>query len=166
MNPRPGTYFILAGLLLLSACNLGVAAPSDGETQEVAIFAYDAAQDEDAQGNILCSAAGLVALPRTVEAGLIGEPLLRAVVEMQLAGGLTEEEMARGLTTEFPLEGVELVDANLEGGRATISLADPQLRTSGGACRVSILRVQVEAAAAQLAGVTHVQVLPETLFQP
>ena len=166
MNPSPSTYFILAGLLLLSACNLGVAAPTDSAMQEVAIYAYDPAQDLDDQGNILCSAAGLVALPRTVEAGLTGELRLRAVVEMQLSGGLTEEELGRGLTTEFPLEGVELVDASLEGGRATITLLDPQFRTSGGACGVGILRGQVEAAVGQLPGVSQVHLVPETLFQP
>lgn len=136
---------------------------ADAETQTIRLFLYDPLRDTDASGNVLCSEKGLVAVERTVPGS--AEPL-RAALELLLTGDLLGEEHARGITTQFPLEGVALVRATVEGGIATIELADPNSRTSGGACHASVTRAQVERTAQLIPGVTRVEFVPDTLFQP
>lgn len=157
--------------LLLAACAAGAAnvtatsmAPADVERQ-VLIYVYDPAKDTE-DGVMQCSVAGLVAITRTVGAGMEGEALIEAVMHLLLAGDLTAEERAHGLTTEFPLEGVTLTDVSLEGGTATVTLDDPMFQTSSGACRVSIINAQVEHTVMQFEEVENVRFLPDELFQP
>jgi hypothetical protein len=85
------------------------------ETMSVTIYAYDARRDMDAAGNVLCSAKGLVPVTRNVPRS---EGRLAAALGELFAGTLTEDERARGLTTEFPLEGVRLHDRIPARGRA------------------------------------------------
>lgn len=144
-----------------------IAPPSRGSRQleyrDVLVYQYVAALDEDEAGNVLCSSAGLVPLRRSV---VRTENAPADAVRELLAGQLTDAERARGLTTEFPLPGVTLVSADLESGLLTLAIEDRYSRTSGGSCRASILRAQVEATARQFREVQQVVILPEDLFQP
>lgn len=92
--------------------------------------------------------------------------LIGWTVRFLLMGELTDEERDQGVTTEFPLEGVELLNTDLHDGTLTLTFADPNHRTSGGACRAGILWAQIEATAKQFPGVERVQFSPEDLFQP
>jgi hypothetical protein len=130
------------------------------------MFYYDPALDQDGTGNVLCSAAGLVSVERQLPAGLAGEALIEESIRLLIAGELSAEERAQGITTEFPLEGLALTGAALEDGELTLAFEDPNFRTSGGACRVTILWAQIEETARQFAGVDHVRFVPEDLFQP
>lgn len=129
--------------------------PTPGTTS-VNVYYYDAQRDTE-NGNVLCSARGLVAVPRTIAAT---EAPLRAALERLLAG----EPAVEGLEA-FPT-GVTLESVSVTNGIATIRLSDPANRTSGGSCRASILRAQLEATANQFPTVTGVRVEPDTLFQP
>ena len=99
-------------------------------------------------------------------ADLEGEDLIRATLERLLEDELSADEIAEGISSDFPLAGVELENAELVDGLLTLTFLDPQNQTSGGACRVSILRAQLEATALQFDAVEQLRIRPADLFQP
>jgi hypothetical protein len=121
-----------------------------GQTRVVKIYKYDESKDKDASGNILCSAKGLVAVDRTIP--LTNTPIQDAVKKL--------------ISEETSLPGVTLTSASLNSGVLTLTFSDPQNKTGGGSCRVSVLRAQIEATAKQFAGVNSVRIMPNTVFQP
>jgi hypothetical protein len=151
--------------LLLVGLTLLVAACAQGQ-QTVSLFYYDPDLDLDANGNIQCSADGLSPVHRTVAGGLSGEQLIEETVRLLIAGELSDEEIAQGLTTEYPLDGVTLNEVNLDDGVVTLWFSDPDFQTSGGACRASILWLQIEQTVLQFDGVNEVRFEPGELFQP
>ncbi|HEY0010636.1 MAG TPA: GerMN domain-containing protein [Candidatus Paceibacterota bacterium] len=137
--------------------------PTEVSQTTLTLYAYDARRDMDDVGNVLCSSKGLVPITRTVPTT---ETPLKDALTLLFAGGLTEDERARGLTTEFPLQGVRLESVAIRGDEATIELADPNHASSGGSCRIGILRAQVEATAKQFPDITHVRFTPEGVLEP
>lgn len=135
----------------------------DTAKQTVKLYYYDAQKDKDASGNILCSSQGLVAVERQVS---VSQTPIQDAVKLLLQGQLTPAEKAQGISTEYPLPGVELKGANLKNDTLILEFLDPQNKTGGGSCRVGILWKQVEATAKQFAGVQQVKFIPEYLFQP
>lgn len=132
------------------------------ETREVKLYYYNPDNDQG-PGGVQCSAKGLVAVEREIFRTLTP---IQDAVRLLLRGELTDQERAQGITTEFPLPGVELSGASLNNGTLTLTFRDPQNKTSGGSCRVSILWAQVEATASQFPEVKTVRFMPEELFQP
>lgn len=137
--------------------------PANAQTQTVSLFYYDPSKDEDKDGNLVCSRQGLVEIRRTIPRT---QTPLQDTTKLLLQGNLSYEERQRGITTEFPLEGVSLRSAAINNGVATLTFDDPGNRTGGGSCRVSILWAQVEATAKQFSGINQVRFMPEELFQP
>ncbi len=133
------------------------------EPQSFKLFYYSEEKDRDASGNIQCSKEGLVVVERTIPPT---QTPLKEAIELLLAGTLTAEERERGITTEFPLEGVVLTGASITDGVAALTFDDPQYKTVGGSCRVSVLWAQIEATAKQFTTVQSVRFMPEELFQP
>jgi hypothetical protein len=136
----------------------------DGELKAewpVQLFYYNSELDKDASGNILCSAKGLVPVARLMPDATIDDAI-RAHIE----GKIAEGERSQGVSTEFPLDGFSFVSSSLVDGVLTLTFNDPQNKTSGGACRSSVLWAQVEATAKQFPGVMEVKFAPEELFQP
>ncbi len=132
--------------------------------RSVQLYFYDDSKDLDAQGNVLCSSKGLVAVSRSIPSS--ATPIQDAVKAL-LGQGPTAAERTQGLESEFPLSGVTLQSANLTpAGTLTLAFADPQNRTSGGSCRVGILRAQIEATAKQFPEVKTVVLAPAAIFQP
>ncbi len=136
---------------------------ADSRMRQISLYYYNPENDKDESGNIMCSPAGLVAVGR--EIAVTPTPIQDAV-NLLIKGDLTDEEIAAGITSEFPLAGVELKGANLKEGILTLEFADPQNKTGGGACRTGILRAQIEATAEQFDGVNQVRFIDEELFQP
>lgn len=132
-------------------------------SREVSLYYYSPEADTDADGNIMCSRAGLIEVERTITE--VQTPLT-STLELLLEGELTEAEEAQGITTDFPLEGFSLEGVNLENGVATIEFSDPQNSSSGGSCRVSILYAQIEATATQFPEVDEIRIIPEDILQP
>lgn len=128
----------------------------------VRLYYYDAARDTDDAGNILCSEKGLV----PVERMLPQDATVEDVVRLLLRGEISEDERAQGITSEFPLSGVVLVSASSSDGVLTLTFADPENKTSGGACRAGILWAQIEATARQFSGASEVRFAPGNIFQP
>ena len=133
------------------------------QQRTIQLYYYDPSLDEDADGNIMCSEAGLVAVERTIP---LTQTPVQDVVRLLLRGEITPQEEAQGITTEYPLEGLELTGASLENGVLTLSFSDPNNVTSGGSCRVGILWFQIRETARQFDGVEEVRFEPEELFQP
>lgn len=137
--------------------------PNESNVKTVKLFYYDPSKDEDATGNILCSKQGLAAVTRNIP---ITKTPIQDTIKLLLEGNLTPSEKAQGITTEYPLPGVQLISAYLNNGVLTVTLSDPQNKTSGGSCRAGILWFQIESTAKQFPEVQQVKFQPETLFQP
>lgn len=132
--------------------------------RSVSLYYYNSAMDKDTSGTILCSNKGLVPVVRTIP---VTQTPLQDTLRVLLKGELTASEKALGITTEFPLSGVSLTGASLSSaGALTISMTDPEHTTSGGSCRVQVLRAQIEATVRQFNNVRTVVFSPSTLFQP
>lgn len=138
--------------------------PTTTSLRNVQLYYYNPNNDKDEQGNILCSRKGLVAVQRTM---LRTTTPIQDTIRLLLKGELAPQEKAQGITTEYPLSGVELTNASLSSGKAlTLTFNDPQNKTSGGSCRVSVLWFQIEQTALQFPEVKKVEFRPEELFQP
>ena len=133
------------------------------QMRTVSLFYYDPANDQDDTGNIQCSRDGLVAVTREIP---VTQTPIQDTIRLLLQGELTDQEKADGVTTEYPLDGVELVGAALKDGVLTLEFNDPMNKTGGGSCRVGILWFQIEKTALQFPEVTSVRFTPEELFQP
>jgi len=136
------------------------------KAQKVLLYYYNPEKDKDEAGNIKCSRDGLVAIERLIP---VSQTPIKDTIELLLKGkeNLTEEELAQGIETEFPLDGFKLKSVNLKNdGTLILEFNDPLNKTVGGACRVGILWFQIETTAKQFPQVKKVQFIPETLFQP
>ena len=136
------------------------------KTKKVLLYYYNPEKDKDETGNIKCSRDGLMPIEREIPAS---PTPIKDTIELLLKGkeNLTEKELAEGITTEYPLEGLKLKSVNLkEDGTLILEFEDSLNKTVGGACRVGILWFQIEATAKQFPEVKKVQFLPEELFQP
>lgn len=134
--------------------------------REVLLYYYNSEKDKDESGNIKCSRNGLVAIEKEIP---VTKTPIQDTIKLLLKGeeNLTQAEMAQGITTEYPLEGFSLKEANLkEDGTLILKFDDPFNKTSGGSCRAGVLWFQIEATAKQFPEVKEVQFLPEELFQP
>ncbi|MBI5456632.1 GerMN domain-containing protein [Candidatus Kaiserbacteria bacterium] len=142
------------------------------EGLHIKLFYYNPGLDQG-PGGVQCSKNGLVAVERVLPETTMpaspdtnqGGPLTESI-KLLLRGELSQEERSQGIITEFPLEGVALQKAAIEHGVATLTFSDPQNRTGGGSCFVSILWQQIEATAKQFPTVSSVRFVPEELFQP
>ena len=133
------------------------------ETRTIKLYYYNYELDRDESGNTMCSRTGLVPVEREIP---ITQTPIQDAIKLLLLGGLTEEERAQGIDTEYPLEGLSLKGASLKDGVLTLEFDDSKNRTVGGSCRVGILWFQIEATAKQFPEVQQVRFLPEEIFQP
>lgn len=134
--------------------------------QKILLYYYNPKDDRDKEGNIKCSRDGLIAVEKEIP---VTKTPIKDTISLLLKGkeNLTQEEMEKGITTEYPLEGFSLIETNLkEDGTLILKFNDPLNKTSGGTCRAGILWFQIEATAKQFPEVKKVQFLPEELFQP
>lgn len=138
-------------------------AVSATKTKTIKLYYYNPNKDKDESGNIKCSREGLVAVEREIPISITP---IQDTINLLLSGKLTNEEQTQGISTEYPLEGFLLKGASLEEGVLTFEFNDPQNKTIGGSCRISILWSQIEATAKQFPEVKSVRFLPEELFQP
>lgn len=135
-------------------------------TKKVSLYYYNPEKDKDEKGNIKCSRDGLVSIEREI---LATKTPIQDTIKLLLKGkeNLTQVDIARGITTEYPLEGFSLTEVNLkENGTLLLKFDDSFNKTSGGSCRVGILWFQIETTAKQFPGVKEVKFYPEELFQP
>lgn len=130
------------------------------------VYHYDASKDKSDKGENLCSRRGVVALGRMVPEGETLEERILIAVEETLKGDITDEEAAQGITTAFPLNGLDLVDVQVENDKAILTFRDPENATTGGSCRAALLWYQIEATVLQFEDINDVEFRPLSLFQP
>jgi hypothetical protein len=135
---------------------------SDSGMQNVNLYYYNPELDKDEDGNILCSDEGLVPVSVT----LPRENIIENTIQLLIQGQVPEEKAEQGVTTEFPLNDFALESVGIEDGILVLTFEDPANETTGGSCRVSILRSQIEKTALQFEEVQEVVIMPETIFQP
>lgn len=134
---------------------------SNVKLQPVKLYYYNPDKDKGNGGLVICSQQGLVAVERKIP---ISKTPIQDTIRLLLEGYITTEERAQGVTTEFPLPGLDLKGASLKNGVLTFTFDDPQYKTSGGSCRVGILRMQIEETAKQFPGVKTVRFEAEKDF--
>jgi len=157
------SLFILVGLIGIGIGYKLITFEPCPEARTVELYYYNYELDKDESGNTLCSRNGLVSVEREIP---ITDTPIQDTIKLLLLGQLTEEERARGIDTEYPLEGFFLKGASLNNGILTLEFEDPNNKSGGGSCRVGILWFQIEATAKQFPEVKQVRFLPEELFQP
>jgi spore germination protein GerM len=92
---------------------------------------------------------------------------IQDTLQLLLKGELTESEKKEEVTSLFPLESFSLKSASLDNnGALTLIFEDPLFKSSGGSCKVSVLRKQIEMTAKQFSVVNDIVFLPEGVFQP
>lgn len=131
--------------------------------QTVKLYYYNSSKDTDEKGNILCSKEGLVAVERKIS---VSKTPIQDTIKLLIEGDLSLEEKDQGLSTEYPLSGFELNGASLNNGVLALDFLDPENKTSGGSCRVTVLWLQIQATAKQFPEVKEVKFIPQDLFQP
>lgn len=131
--------------------------------RNIELYYYNASEDMDGDGNIMCSNAGLVQVRRTIP---VTQTPIQDTIRLLLLGQITAQEQAMGITTEYPLFGFELEGASLADKVLTLSFKDPNNASSGGSCRSGILWLQIQETAMQFSEVEEVRFQPEELFQP
>lgn len=119
-------------------------------TRSVKIYLYNEANDKDSKGNILCSSKGLVQTSKTI-------PFTATPIQ---------DTLKTLFAADTNFRGVELKGATLKNGTLTIELSDPQKSTTGGSCKVGILRAQIEATVKQFDGIQTVTFIPAEVLQP
>ncbi len=110
-----------------------------------------------------CNAGSVIHLTSTVARSL--SPI-KDTLNLLIAGNITTQEKAQGFTTEFPNTQFKLLGATLKNGVLALEFTEVPGFTSGGSCRVGILKAQIEKTALQFPGVTSVVIKPNTIFQP
>jgi hypothetical protein len=92
---------------------------------------------------------------------------IQDTIRLLIAGEITASEKSAGYQTEFTKNNFKLTAASLSNdGTLSLTFSDPDNFTSGGSCRVSVLKSQIELTALQFSDVKSVVFKPTELFQP
>lgn len=134
--------------------------PQTSET--VWLYYYNEEVDTDAQGNVGCSTESVLPVSRSLES----ENIIEETIKLLLEGEITQSEEDQGFQTEFPHAAFRLLSHEQENGILTLMFTEVPGFTTGGSCRVGLLRAQIEKTALQFPQVEEVRILPEELFQP
>lgn len=133
------------------------------QAETVNLYYYNQQRDQELnEGQVACDPDAVI----RVERKIASDNLIENTINLLLQGSLTQEEKEQGFTTEFPNEEFKLLESKLENGMLTLTFTEVPGFTSGGSCRVNILRAQIEKTAKQFPQVEEVMIKPETLFQP
>jgi len=146
---RPVKLLVTVGIILfviLAGYQMLDRGEPPAQTRTVQLYYYNPELDTDESGNIACSRNGLVPVEREIP---ITNTPIQDTITLLRAGDLSSDERARGIETEYPLEGLSLKGASLNNGVLTLEFDDPRNKTGGGSCRVGILWFQIEATAKQ-----------------
>ncbi len=132
-------------------------------TQNISLYFYNEKKDKEIADYIPCSTEAILPVERKV---FVSSTPIQDTIKLLLQGNLSTEEKELGFSTEFPLMGLELLEANLKDGLLTLKFNDLYNKTTGGSCRVNLLWNQIVKTAKQFPEVKEVKFLPEDIFQP
>jgi spore germination protein GerM len=130
----------------------------------VRLYYYNERVDREKNGRLEgCDPAAILPVERQIP---VGATPVQDTIRLLIRGELTAAEKAQGFTTEFPKNGFTLEGANLANGVLTLEFAEVPGFTSGGSCRVIVLRTAIERTALQFPGVNEVRFKPDAIFEP
>ncbi len=132
-------------------------------TMEVNLYYYNELLDRLMNGEVLFDTEAVIPVGRTIPNS---QSPINDVIRLLIRGELTKAEEDLGFRTEFPGRELQFLGARLEGGVLFLKFSDPSGFTSGGSCRVNLLRTQIEKTALQFEMVESVVFEPESIFQP
>ena len=132
-------------------------------TMEVSLYYYNELLDRLMNGEVLCDTEAVIPVGRTIPSS---QSPINDVIRLLIRGELTKAEEDLGFRTEFPGRELQFLGARLEDGVLYLKFSDPSGFTSGGSCRVNLLRAQIEKTALQFEMVESVVFEPEDIFQP
>jgi len=90
---------------------------------------------------------------------------IKDTLTLLIKGDITDNERFQGLESEFPNKDFTLLDARLKNGVLTLKFTEVPGFTTGGACRVGILKNQIIFTAKQFPEVKEV-VFEPPVFEP
>lgn len=124
------------------------------------LYYYDSSRDVDKNGEVRCSAEGLVPVERII----MDDNPVHASIRALMLGELTAAEREAGITTEYPLDGIRFSGTQRRGDTITVSFENPFQNTVSGSCRARILRAQLEETLKQFDGISEVRLEPQDIF--
>jgi spore germination protein GerM len=93
--------------------------------------------------------------------------IIRDTIALLLRGDITASDKTSGFISDFPYKDFRLLNATLQNdGTLVLEFTEIPGFTSGGSARMLILSNTIIKTAMQFKGVTKVQFVPDTLFQP
>jgi hypothetical protein len=115
------------------------------------------------QGDDACDPTSVASVKRSIPTT---PSVLADTIKLLIEGKLTQAEKTAGFSTEFPKQGFVLKGANIKDRTAILEFSEVPGFTSGGACRIGLLRASIEETAMQFTGVDKVEFRPVDIFQP
>lgn len=153
------TYFFAIFVLFL----LTLILLNFGRQQSYQLFFYNESVDKGLNGGaITCDSNAVVPVVRKTKDILSVEQILKFLIE----NGPLPAEQVQGFTSEFPHQGLVVQKVEIDNEILSITLSEVPGFTSGGACRVGLLRAQIEKTALQFPEIKEVKILPEEILQP
>lgn len=127
------------------------------------LFYYNELEDRELNnGEIACDTRAVMPVIRDEKKDMSIEHVIKTLIE----GTLTPEEKIAGFDTEFPNQNFTLLNTELKNDVLRLTFNEVPGFTSGGSCRVGLLRAQIEKTALQFENVKEVIILPEEILQP
>lgn len=145
--------------ITMGMTNLKVDWYSPIKKNEISLFYYNKLEDSEKT----CDVNYILPVKRCV---VESDNQIKDTIELLIKGNLTEEEKAKGFSTEFPNKDFKLLKSNLEDGVLTLEFTEVPGFTTGGICRVKLLGSEIIRTARQFPEVKKVVLEPETLFEP
>lgn len=143
---------------VIHSLNLNTLNPSAGY-RNVQLFYYNTTLDP----KIDCMSEAVVPVNRQIP---ITKTPIQDTVRLLIEGKVTEKEKTEGFGTEFPHLEFKLLGATLKDGILTLDFPEIPTFTSGGSCRVGLLRAEIEKTAKQFPEVREVRYTKLGMFQP
>jgi hypothetical protein len=130
---------------------------------KISLYYYNELLDRAINGDAACDINAVIPIERSLP---YSQSPINDVVRLLIRGELTKAERDLGFKTEFPGRELQFLGARLENGVLYLKFSDPSGFTSGGTCRIGLLKAQIEKTVMQFDTVKSVVYEPETLFQP
>jgi len=132
-------------------------------TMKISLYYYNELLDRAINGDTACDINAVIPVERSLP---YSQSPINDVIRLLIRGELTRAERDLGFKTEFPGRELQFLGARLENGVLYLKFSDPSGFTSGGSCRIGLLKAQIKKTVMQFDTVKSVVYEPETLFQP
>jgi hypothetical protein len=133
------------------------------EPESMLVYMYYYNENKAEEIGDPCSPEAVIPVERRI---LASPRPIRDTIRLLIQREITDEEKEKGFSTEFPHPDFNLLSTALKDRVLFLEFTEVPGFTSGGSCRVGLLKVQIEKTAKQFLTVGEVSIEPEYLFQP